>query len=79
MVPSTRGYQTMERAAVLINNEMGTYVSKLTPRGTKGMMFIDPFARAGTALTRTGLKRIVGRDTSGKFSWEIFSYLRHLA
>ena len=49
----------------LINNQMGTYLNKLEPAITKAMKPIDPFARAGTALIKTGIKSTAGFGPKG--------------
>lgn len=51
-----------------LNDAFGTYVDKLQPSMTKLFLPFDPFARAGTGLTRTGVRLLEGKDVSGKYN-----------
>ncbi len=55
------------KARNLINNQLGTYAAKLEPTLTSFAKTFDPFARAGTAMIKTGVKTTAGINTFGKF------------
>jgi len=54
--------------AAKINDAYGTYVTKLEPMLTSFFKGLDPFARAGVGLTRSGYKLLMGRGVTGKYS-----------
>ena len=54
--------------SALVNDAYGTYVGKLAPALTTALAPVDPFVRAGTGLTRSGIRLLMGKDVTGKYS-----------
>jgi len=55
----------------LINNQLGTYVARLEPWIVTRFRSVDPFARAGVALTKSGIKSLAFMDPRGRVSPEV--------
>ena len=59
----------------LVNDQFGTYVTKLAPNFAEAMRPFYPFARARTALTKTGLRFVGGFNSLGRYDWRIHTNL----
>jgi len=51
--------------AAKVNDAYGTYVNKLMPEVAKMLGPFDPFIRAGTGLTRSGIRLLEGKGVAG--------------